>query len=361
MVLLRGQLARDRTGTTEAHSAAFRSVANNMNCVISSRAVGIYATGLLEEGYATKGFHNKAKSCNWGPMAGFVLSDPRFTKRGGSRQARESQTKDIFKALKHGATEYPVYITDDRRRALQTAPLNCMRPAVSIDRDNLYYYATSPDSKLFLFHLQRKLGVPGAGADPMWQVQYALSERALSPGIERNQAQNLEFQPVMALVDVDCPPHIRNTFRSATTGDYDLFCVFPRRNNFDNRVLDNRMVHRSNRFKQPMSKFSEQESSEVGNITPRVMAVANQVNRAANHIGGPIVHHSDEAGRPMVSDMDFPIIAWVPGVNQEYCITTTQEFKEFIGTLRFDYQLMLNPGWFNQLGFGVSVRGSYEI
>jgi hypothetical protein len=32
--------------------------------MIASRAVGKYATGLILEGYASKGFHNKANSCS---------------------------------------------------------------------------------------------------------------------------------------------------------------------------------------------------------------------------------------------------------------------------------------------------------
>ncbi len=55
------------------------------------------------ESYASKGFHVKSKSCNWGPMAGFVLSDPRFTKTGSEREAMEGQRKEVQKAIKGGA------------------------------------------------------------------------------------------------------------------------------------------------------------------------------------------------------------------------------------------------------------------
>ena len=114
-----GAAAKQLTGTTNAHSAAFQAAADQFRAVIGSRAVGKWATGLLEEGYATKGFHNKAKSCNWGPMAGFVLSDPRFTKRGDSLEARTKQRKDLSKAFQGGATEVPVYISDRRLAALR--------------------------------------------------------------------------------------------------------------------------------------------------------------------------------------------------------------------------------------------------
>ena len=100
-----------QSGMPISHARCFQQVANETNCVISSRSVGVYATGLIMENYATKGFHVKAKSCNWGPMAGFVLSDPRFTKRGTSSSAMEAQRKDVQKALKANAQETPVFIS----------------------------------------------------------------------------------------------------------------------------------------------------------------------------------------------------------------------------------------------------------
>jgi hypothetical protein len=372
MALPRGIQALELTGTYAKHSTAFQQVADRMECMISSRAVGKYATGLLEEGYSTKGFHNKAKSSNWGPMAGFVLSDPRFTKRGGSQAAREAQRRDIFKAFGAGTTEVPLYISEKRRKDLMQAPLNCMRRGWNVDEENHYYFADSPDGQLFLFYLSSTTQAPGAQGRKMWLVQYALTERALPTGLNApTQAQGLDYLPVMAMVDTDCPALVKVTCLAATTGDYDLFCVFPARQRYARGTQDRRMVSGSDRFRAGIQQFKEQESPEVGNITPRVRQVMNQVNVAANHPGGPIVHHSDEAGRPLVSEMDFPIIAWVPKETQPYGIRNAAEFREFIGELAFKYQMVLNPGWFRELGYnlqkrhgmiiGVSRGGSYEV
>jgi hypothetical protein len=375
VALVEGLGALQLTGTYAGHSAAFQKVANTLESVISSRAVGKYATGLLEEGYATKGFHDKAKSCNWGPMAGFVLSDPRFTKRGGSRDAREGQRADIFKALDAGSGEVGVYISEKRRKDLMQAPLSCMRLAWRTGENDHYYWADSPDGKIFLFHLSR-VSDAVTNNQPMWKVQYSLSARALPANLRSpTEAQGLDYLPVMALVDVDCPDHIKGTYLSATTGDYDLFFVFPKRDDYDSRMMDRRMVAGSDRFKINAigkSTFFSQESNEVGNITPRVMAVMNRVNQAADHPGGPIVHHSDEAGRPFVEELDFPVIAWVPGHSNPYGIGSVADLKLFIAKLNFAYVLMMNPGWFNQLGIqgpggtsslrpSASMGGSYEV
>jgi hypothetical protein len=374
LALVEGLGALQLTGTYSGHSAAFQKVADSLKCVISSRAVGKYATGLLEEGYATKGFHDKAKSCNWGPMAGFVLSDPRFTKRGASLEARQGQRTDIHKALSAGSGEVAVHISEKRRKDLMQAPLSCMRHAWGADDDH-YYWANSPDGKLFLFHLSRVSDTVTKN-QPMWKVQYALTEGALPANLTSpTQARGLDYLPVTALVDVDCPSHIKGTYLSATTGDYDLFFVFPKRDDHDSRMMDRRMVAGSDRFKINAigkSTFFSQESSEVGNITPRVMAVMNQVNQAADHPGGSIVHHSDEAGRPFVEELDFPVIAWVPGAPRPYGIGSVADLKLFIAKLKFEYVLMMNPGWFNQLGIqgpggtsslrpSASLGGSYEV
>ncbi|MSO24253.1 MAG: hypothetical protein EXQ58_13645 [Acidobacteria bacterium] len=69
-------------GMPNLHAAAFRDVAMLEKCVIIVRATGPTCPGLLEEGYDTKGYRIHGKSCDWGPMAGIVLRDPRLNKAG---------------------------------------------------------------------------------------------------------------------------------------------------------------------------------------------------------------------------------------------------------------------------------------
>lgn len=362
MALLTGDAALAATGTLDTHSVVFQTIADQSQCVISSRAVGKYATGLLRDGYATKGFHDKAKSCNWGPMAGFVLSDPRFTKRGDSREAMEEQRRDLFKAFKEGAREVPVFITEARRMDLLRSPLNGMRDGWQQDYDNRYYFSTSPSGKLYLFHLQRTDAAPGANGKPLWAVQYAYTEKALPGKLDAaSVSKDLRYLPVMAMVDVATRPSVVGTYLAATTGDYDLFAVFPRRGAFSPGGADKRMVPGSERFRQPIQQFIAHEDADMGNLTPRIRRLVAQINALAMHPGGDIVHHSDEAGRPKVDAIDFPFIAWVPGKAEPVAVSDVGDFKSFIGSLRSEYVLALNPGWLRQLGVGVSRGGSYEV
>lgn len=163
--MLRGDPAISETGMPLSHGRVFQWVADLENCVISSRAVGKMSTQLLLESYATKGFHNKAKSCPWGPMAGFVMADPRFTKNPDV----SGQRTDLYKAAQSGASETPLYITEERRRTLEE--LHCMTAAGGTINEKIYT-ARSPKGDTMKFVLKRTLDAPGADGKQLWAVFY---------------------------------------------------------------------------------------------------------------------------------------------------------------------------------------------
>ena len=73
-------LACSETGFVPAHAEGCGAVAERTNTIILFREPGKMARGLIEENYAMKGFRIDTKSCDWGPMSGFVCVDPRLTK-----------------------------------------------------------------------------------------------------------------------------------------------------------------------------------------------------------------------------------------------------------------------------------------
>lgn len=373
MSLKTGSAAFLASGMPALHGQAFQRISDYTRCVIASRAVGKWATGLLLESYATKGFHNKAKSCPWGPMAGFVLADPRFTKNPD----RAKQRKALVKTVRDGATETPLFISDKRLQDLK-GPLARIRQTGGAGRE-LTYRASDPVGKSMDFVLRKTSEAPGADGQELWAVLYASHEKRLS-NIGRpvdnntsnwperlgalNQGSEDGLLPVMAMIDPACPAEVRGTYRAATTGDYDLFAVFPSRRGFSPKRLDRRMVPDSDRFRQGIETFSKYESRDRGNLTRRIDEIRQLINgavRAVGYRGGDVVHHSDEAGRPLVTDIDFPFIAFVPGIKSPYCVESVDGFKQFIGLLRGQYVLSMNPGWFRQLGISVSSGGSYEV
>lgn len=381
MALVEGLAAYQKSGMPEEHGKCFQEVANSTQCVISSRSVGKFATRLLREGYSTKGFHDKAKSCNWGPMAGFVLSDPRFTKRGASREDRETQRTDLFKAFKHGAEEIQVYIGEARRQELlkltgggggpciYPAP-NDILPATDNER---YYFGPSPNGEQMLFLLRRTSNAPGAFGKDLWGVFYGLVERRLPSDFkQRRLATGGNYLPVNAMVDPDCSAHTRGTYRSATTGDYDLFAIFPRATDYKPFGIDKRPVPKSDRFKVPISSYIKREDPNMGNITMRgrnIMAMLNRRITMEGYQGGNVVHHSDEGGRPLVNEIDA-FIGFIPGKMAPYFVDEKdgEGFKQFIAVCtKAGFQATFNPGWLQKLnvGFGTGITrtpmGSSEV
>ena len=343
----------------ESHGRVFQDVANRMQCVIASREVGKWATGLLLDSYATKGFHNKAKSCPWGPMAGFVMADPRFTKNPDLA----GQRGELGKAIKSGGDEIPLFVTDERRKDLE-GPLQRMTRAGGTINE-MVYFSDNPGGGRMKFVLRRTMDGPGANGKILWAVLYARAEARLSNDlVSPNKAKaDSDLLPVMAMVDPACPREIRETYRAATTGDYDLWAVFPRRENYSPQDLDKRMVPGSDRFQQPLSAYGAHEDPHRGNLTRRIAQIRFAINagvRGVGYGGGDVVHHSDEAGRPKVSDIDFPCVAFVPN-KSAFLIENVGDLKMFIGMLGAGYVLGLNPGWHRQLGIDVSQGGSYVV
>lgn len=291
--MLRGNAALRLTGTLNAHSTVFQRVADRSACVLLSRSVGSAVTGLLREGYATKGFHNKSKSSKWGPMAGFVLADATL-----GRDFTE-QRSALNKAIAKGATEVELFITERRRQ--EVLAMQLMQRAQGGTDDVHHYEARDPTGRTRLFRLQRTNERSRSGCK-LWMVQY----RALPSLGQRTQSQRYAqyysdgFGPILAMVDPNLPNSLRGSYLSATTGDYDLFAVFPERSDYST-AEDRRMVSGSSMFKTPISSYIAQEDPNRGNLTRRINGIIDTINREAQYPGGNIVHHSDEAGRPGVT------------------------------------------------------------
>lgn len=79
------ELAKE--GFPKEVSKAFQKAADELNCVFWSRVPGKACTTLIDEGYNLKPFYVHGKSCNWGPMAGFVCQLPALNKKGASKIA----------------------------------------------------------------------------------------------------------------------------------------------------------------------------------------------------------------------------------------------------------------------------------
>lgn len=350
------------------HAKAFQIVANQKRCIIMSRAVGKACTGLIEESYASKGFHVKAKSCNWGPMEGFVVEDPNLTKRQPGDFGK--QWNDLVDAFAHGAKSVPLYISNHRRSWLDRNGYMTIH-----DRSNLnaqIYRARQRDDndhivRSYEFKLKRCTGSkrPRGATTDMWSVYYHNSILDNTP-IHTDRNVDDESNRVRAMVDSMGDPKSVLGYRAAMTGDYDLFALWVhksiyRPDNVDGLPSDNRMVTHS-QLEQNIRNNRRRtgEDKHLGNVTGRLRQVRDALNleiRRAGYRGGNMVHHSDEAGRPFVRDIDLPVIAFVPGRKRAYGLTDIGDIREFINVVAQPrgYVASFNPGWMSELVF--NVRG----
>ncbi len=224
-------------GMPNLHAAAFRDVAMLEKCVIIVRATGPTCRGLLEEGYDTKGYRIHGKSCDWGPMAGIVLRDPRLNKAGlGKEEYNRKQHKESIDDDHEGqgwkASTTPLKISDARRLWLVKEgkiQVNQRGP------DRWEGQAKHPTGIVFDYSLIRD-----AQNNNLWGVYFDTTKnnaRGISGGFrqERGSATvrydtkyGAMYEPMLAVTN---PPDHRSwpegDYRNAVTGDYDLFAVWP--------------------------------------------------------------------------------------------------------------------------------------
>ena len=350
--MLYGTQAIIESGIPLSHGRVFSAVARSQKCIVISRSVGKYATGLIQESYATKGFHVKAKSCNWGPMAGMVLADSRFSKNGPDPAKASQQQKLITKAIHDGAGKQGVYISQVRRFELFQLFAGDSSTSYSehqISKDEIEVITSKAGHTMFFILKKQSTGVAGA-TEPMWAVCYRRHHQLPQASALGNKISTSlgDLYQLMALTDPRGDEGTKLTYRGALTGDYDLWGCFPEKASFSPDGLDQRRVIQSDNKLLNFSKFDEQEDEHLGNITKRVEEVRNKLNsgfKCAGYIGGNIVHHSDEAGRPMVDNIEVDAVAFFPGGDILF-FDSVPEYKNFISIARASgYKTILNAWW----------------
>lgn len=388
-----GHSAFHLTGTPVSHGPAIQTVADRLQHAILFRAVGAHCTRLLEEGYAAKGFRIDTKSCDWGPMRGFVCVDPRLSK-GGLAQAPENTTYTedaLTGAVRHDAVGgldlpdgklsaqaradmadwvsgcKPIVISAARVQELrdgghitvdETLPLGVLRGTSNDGAGEVRLpWRLIPTRVCNLFGSYRNAvggDVPGAYgvfAEKSFELRYPRGARPV------------KFNGFEAILGLTNPgsEHLRH--RACVTGDYDLFGVWAPANealgaagpaltptdiirsaaalgtgrrvravgehNWDARYVDD--------FRGP-DKHHHQHY-QLGNITRRLNLVKTQLNTMlqtmGGYTGGALVHHSDEVGNPSPGlkktlDKSMPLLAFLPGTYGVFGIENQVDFGKFV-------------------------------
>jgi hypothetical protein len=355
--MLYGNAALHHTGMPLIHRDPIQDVSNRTGHAIIFRAVGTQSTQLLVEGYAAKGFRIDTKSCDWGPMRGFVCVDPRLSKVGGdirgsadnqryTVEALEGRVRhDAIGGLRQTAVGHhvvmrdwmasckPVVISGNRYNELLAAGLvghtdhaGAIR-GVSTDRSThvqfpwaLMPIARCATTPAYVAACGTTLPAGGYGVfvdHTNADVPFAQFRPAVVTGITVDG-----YDAVMGLIN---PGSENHGYRACVTGDYDLFAVwrpevegmaFRARRNMDLRIVDR--VREESPLKRDAHEY---QHYKLGNISPRLEMIKVLLNSAliggGGFPGGNLVHHSDEVGNPSPGlrkslQQSFPLLAFVP-------------------------------------------------
>jgi hypothetical protein len=234
--LKRDRDAANLVGMPWEHAQIFMQIAKQERCIISSRQLGRVCMGLMSGGYDTKGFRMKSKSCDFGPMAGFICVDERLHKKGAGYNKK--QKEDVNHAL-HGdnwdrtgkwrASTEQICLTEARFKELRewSDPENSGARIDPVEVVPGTWIGTLLAPVRFDYVLRREERF-GDTVYALYYTNETLSRQTVSWkfGNWSTLLQGNELKPLLALVN-PYPPYPLGHYKNCCTGDYDLFGVWP--------------------------------------------------------------------------------------------------------------------------------------
>lgn len=332
-----------KTGMVKRHLLPIQAVARKTQQIIAFRPVDRMSTGLIEEGYPTKGFAIKGKSSNHGPQAGFICVDQRLSKLHITLQdddeVRQNQTtlysENVQECIKSGdAISVNLTLSQKRFEWLEN------NGVFSVEKD----HKQSGVLKLLSEGLEYRAEKKGEH----FEISY-------------------EGEPLKVLADpVSGLP---------LTADYDLMFIAPKVEDLDLATEDNlpvKRVHFSDvstmykaRFKEkegedftPTQFFAKQSETKgsfgqaIGNATPRIAKMIDMLNAATvGKKGNPVVHHSTDSANPYTDTAsNYPLTVFMPEGFLDYdsihIIESADQFAEFVKQAKnHGFAVPNNPRW----------------
>ena len=338
------QLVKDiakHTGIVESHLEPLQKLANDTNQIISFRPVDRMSTGLIAEGYPTKGFEIKGKSANHGPQAGFICVKQELSKLHKAG-LEPSVLSDKVKEY-NGEVQTCIEKKDATPVQLRLSP------------DRLSWL--SQNGTITIPDLSKSL-------NSFRILSEGLTYQADRKGNDFVISYNNEPLEVLADPKSNMP----------LTADYDLMFIAPKTEELDLETKDNLPVKRISldhlsevylkQFKAKEGveltevKFSAKENKNrgswgqgIGNATPRINEMIDKLNLATKREKNPVVHHNSDSGSPVTNpSANYPITVFMPrgfaGYESIHMINNASQLAEFIKQAKNeDFFVPINPGW----------------
>jgi Anthrax toxin LF subunit len=385
-----------KTGFYAPHAMACQTVADRANCIILFREPGVMAQGLIAENYCMKGFRIDTKSCNWGPMSGFVCVDPRLTKDSVYEARNKNWTQEALSGhiveKFFGKVEDKDWVADVMPIAISKTRIDELRGkgviepkaapngeftgiSRAVKGDTVLYWRLVPVGNATNSWLKVGGQVPGGyyvlcvdkkGSQAFRQQYPAGAAPILFRGNET----------ILGLINPGTKPR---GFKACVTADYDLFAIWEATGSGDRLSLQHSLsselskkfgdgnaplpggVARMGTVDQRLQSAGHREHHRFGDVSARVMNVKVMLNTAlqstGGYQGGNAIHHNDEAGnfalaKGTLNDC-LPLIGFMPGPST-VLVENLGDFKELAMYARErGFHVRAKPDWLQSAGVSV--------
>lgn len=380
-------LACQVTGFVPEHARVCESVAERVNCIILFREPGTMAQGLIAESYAMKGFRVDTKSCDWGPMSGFVCVDPRLTKNAAYEAKNRNWTSEAITG--HIVEKFFGKVTDaewkadvmpiviSRKRIQELIDKNTIAPRVE---GNDFVGESTKDSvtlswRLVLANNATNKWLVVSGVPQTGHYVLCVNTRTAHPF---KQEYPIGVEPILfrgheTILGLINPGTHERGFKACVTADYDLLSVWPKtsndrmsqQHNLSAAIL-NRGGHgatplpgnvaRLGSVDQRLQNGGLREHHRFGDVNARILNTKVLLNSAlqgaGGYKGGNAIHHNDEAGNFALAKSDLkgclPVIGFIPGTGgyRTVLIRTEIDFKQLALFARMNgFTVHAKDGW----------------
>lgn len=389
------------------HAQSAQNVAERVNCIVLFREPGAMAQGLIAEGYAMKGFRVDTKSCNWGPMSGFVCMDPRLTKdevyvARNRKWTHEALSGEINENFFGKDVKDPSWVGDvmpvvlSRKRIDYLKSKSVIRPHEGGKGHFVGISTASKGSTVLPWRL-----IPVGNAGQPWlkgalpdhcvlcidtSARFSFTQELPEPNGLKEPVEPIKFKGFEAILGLTNPGSKHLGFKACVTADYDLFAIWPGqtggdlmdRQHFVSGVFAStpqsgqgrslpggvqRMIGVDSRLKG--AGFNEHH--RFGDVSARTMTVKALLNSEIQNPGGNAVHHNDEAGNFALAKGTLkdclPIIGFVPSLlpskskqtagtaAKTILIETLEDFKTLVLYARANnFKEVVKPAWLVEAG-----------
>lgn len=262
-----------QSGMTLKHWFDCKETAKAEGCFIFMRPVNPLATGLIENGLATKAMDIHGKSADWGPQAGFIPADQGLSKKAGDLEEVAKGNAAVADSLeKPHIDKGPLELTAGRVAELQA------RGLLPEDAANGEPFSVSSDpGKDHSFKLERT----GTEAEPKYKVLVQ------NPG--ETEFTELEVMGYV-LEGKTFMPAVKSEFKPVTA-DYDTFAICPHRD-----VLADAGYAADY---QDEDGIRDKSAAGLGKLTQYDERVIDKLNEKMQGPDGPkVVNHGPETSNP---------------------------------------------------------------